>query len=357
MNIFKLLQGVDNDLPEVMVDDYLYLTTDTKRTFIGGKELQKKQLENYAPSEEENEALLIKNGDTVEEAFGKLEASVINNEYVTAKAMTTLNDSCGFNEEGIFTPDSDAECTKNASSVKEALTELDNAIVKNEKVVAKAITTLNDSCGFDENGIYTPEGYSEYIKDAKTVASALQKLDSALQDVADNAGGGDLSRAEMESYISSLNHISSATMNTELSKKVDKVSGKELSTNDFTNELKSKLDNLSNYNDAEVRGMISSLNTALNTLIGTEGSVTEAIDTVNEITAFLNTYKNNDTLASVLQTLETNLHTWVENKGYLTSHQSLANYALNSTVTALEARVKALEDALASATNFEKNEN
>lgn len=39
----------------------------------------------------------------------------------------------------------------------------------------------------------------------------------------------------------------------EIANKVDKVEGKQLSTNDFTNEDKTKLDSLENYNDSEIR--------------------------------------------------------------------------------------------------------
>ena len=42
--------------------------------------------------------------------------------------------------------------------------------------------------------------------------------------------------------------------------KVDKVSGKGLSTNDFTNEYKTKLDKLQNYNDSEVRNEVAEIN-------------------------------------------------------------------------------------------------
>lgn len=41
--------------------------------------------------------------------------------------------------------------------------------------------------------------------------------------------------------------------------KVDKVEGKGLSSNDFTNEYKQKLDNLENYNDTEIKEEIESL--------------------------------------------------------------------------------------------------
>lgn len=42
-------------------------------------------------------------------------------------------------------------------------------------------------------------------------------------------------------------------------KKVDKVSGKGLSTNDYTTAEKNKLAGLVNYNDAEIRKLISDL--------------------------------------------------------------------------------------------------
>lgn len=48
--------------------------------------------------------------------------------------------------------------------------------------------------------------------------------------------------------------------------KVDKVIGKELSTNDYTTAEKEKLAGLSNYDDADVRSLISSLTLEVNAL-------------------------------------------------------------------------------------------
>ena len=48
--------------------------------------------------------------------------------------------------------------------------------------------------------------------------------------------------------------------------KEDKVEGKGLSTEDYTTEEKSKLASLQNYNDSEVRELISALNLRLTTL-------------------------------------------------------------------------------------------
>ena len=49
------------------------------------------------------------------------------------------------------------------------------------------------------------------------------------------------------------------TVITQLGTKVDKVEGKQLSTEDYTTAEKSKLAGLSNYNDDEVRELISAL--------------------------------------------------------------------------------------------------
>lgn len=50
--------------------------------------------------------------------------------------------------------------------------------------------------------------------------------------------------------------------------KEDKVEGKGLSTEDYTTQEKNKLASLQNYNDSEVRELISALNLRLTTLEG-----------------------------------------------------------------------------------------
>ena len=64
-----------------------------------------------------------------------------------------------------------------------------------------------------------------------------------------------------------------------------KVEGKGLSTNDFTNELKEKLEDITPYDPSELEAEIGKLETALNTLVG--GNASNAIESFNEIIAFL----------------------------------------------------------------------
>lgn len=55
-------------------------------------------------------------------------------------------------------------------------------------------------------------------------------------------------------------------LQTDIKNKVDKVSGKGLSTNDYTTAEKNKLAGLTNYNDSEVRELITALTLKVNGL-------------------------------------------------------------------------------------------
>lgn len=79
---------------------------------------------------------------------------------------------------------------------------------------------------------------------------------------------------------------------------VQKVDGKGLSTNDYTNEDKTKLDGLSNYDDTTINEQIQGLRDSLNTLVG--GDTSSAIESFNEIVAFLASIEDTQTLGGVI---------------------------------------------------------
>ena len=84
--------------------------------------------------------------------------------------------------------------------------------------------------------------------------------------------------------------------------KVDKVSGKQLSTEDFTSALKAKLEGLSNYDDTTLSNAISGLETRLNTLVS--GDASTAIESFNEIVAFLDGVKDTEDLSGIIASIE-----------------------------------------------------
>jgi hypothetical protein len=84
--------------------------------------------------------------------------------------------------------------------------------------------------------------------------------------------------------------------------KVDKVEGKQLSTEDFTTILKTKLEGLSNYDDTELSESIDTLRQDFDKLVS--GDTTTAIKTFNEIIAFLDGIQDSQDLSSIIASIE-----------------------------------------------------
>lgn len=89
---------------------------------------------------------------------------------------------------------------------------------------------------------------------------------------------------------------------TALNGKVDKVSGKQLSTEDFTTALKSKLESLSNYDDTSINQAVALLRSDFDKLVS--GDTTTAIKTFNEVIAFLDGISDTQDLSSIIASIE-----------------------------------------------------
>lgn len=72
---------------------------------------------------------------------------------------------------------------------------------------------------------------------------------------------GDGSKINVDSALSteSENPVMNKVITVALNEKVDKVSGKGLSTNDYTTSEKDKLASLENYNDSEIKSQLTEL--------------------------------------------------------------------------------------------------
>ena len=92
------------------------------------------------------------------------------------------------------------------------------------------------------------------------------------------------------------------TEHQDISGKVDKIEGKQLSTEDFTTTLKTKLENLSNYDDTTINSAISTLRNDLDTLVS--GDTTTAIESFNEIIAFLDGVDDSQDLSGIIAAIQ-----------------------------------------------------
>ena len=131
---------------------------------------------------------------------------------------------------------------------------LDNKV---DKVSGKGLST-ND---------FT-DAYKQQIDDNKTAIETLN--------------GNSTVVGSVDSKVSTAYSNATSYTDTECAKKVDKVSGKGLSTNDFTDELKTKLDNLENYDDTALGNRVTANENAITVLNGdttVNGSVDKKVAT------------------------------------------------------------------------------
>lgn len=110
-----------------------------------------------------------------------------------------------------------------------------------------------------------------------------------------------------------------ALINTAIEKKVDKEEGKELSSNDFTDALKTKLDTLNNYDDSSITARVLALEEWKNVMTGK--SADDIINTFKEIEEFLEGITDTSSLAAMLSDLKTEILTEVESKEYVDTTQ------------------------------------
>lgn len=151
--------------------------------------------------------------------------------------------------------------------------------------------------------------------------------------------------------------LSDYAKKTDLQGKVDKVTGKQLSTEDFTTSLKNKLNGLSNYDDSAINSAVSKLRTDFDTLVS--GDTSSAIETFNEIISFLNGVSDTESLEGIIAGIEQQIAgkgTYSKPSGGIPKSDlaSSVQSSLNKADTALQTHqdISGKQDKLVSGTNI-----
>ena len=137
------------------------------------------------------------------------------------------------------------------------------------------------------------------------MASQLNAMDEQIafneQALAEKQPKGNyLTKAEAESsYQPKGDYL---TEHQDISGKVDKIPGKGLSTEDFTTALKQKLESLKNFDSSSIEKSVSDLQTQIDTLVS--GNASTAIESFNEIIAFLEGIEDSKDLSSIIASIE-----------------------------------------------------
>jgi hypothetical protein len=179
--------------------------------------------------------------------------------------------------------------------------------------------------------------------DAKYGGSTIT-IDSALSDTSTNA-------------------VQNKVITEAINNKVDKVEGKQLSTEDFTTALKTKLEGMSSFDPTEINNKVDGLQSQINTLVSGDASTT--IESFNEIIAFLNGVQDTESLDGIIVGIEqqisakqdkiTDLDTIRSGAALgatsLQEHQDISHLATKDEVTSLSNEVVANEEVTAAALN------
>lgn len=125
-------------------------------------------------------------------------------------------------------------------------------------------------------------------------------VDEEIKNVVDNAPKS-LNTLNKLALATNTNKESIKSLDSSVRNKVDKIDGKGLSTEDFTTVLKQKLESLKNFDSSEIEKSVSQLQTQINTLVS--GNASTAIESFNEIIAFLEGIKDSQDLSSIIASI------------------------------------------------------
>lgn len=134
----------------------------------------------------------------------------------------------------------------------------ENILTRIQKLENTIITTGQGDLFLTDNGTY--KGLDDYLTKAEAIntytsTAVFDVLKEQVQDIASSY----INSTQLNNALSS--YMTSDLIEEALLEKVDKVIGKQLSTEDFTTDEKNKLETLRNYDDTSIKSSISNLET------------------------------------------------------------------------------------------------
>lgn len=279
--------------------------------------------------------------------FDKIETSNLTDDAIVNQALTTYAAPLeAVTNEGTFNRKTwvakEKITTAELNRMEDGIT-YNNTQLKNisKKIITdEERTKLLNLRNYDDsdiktniNNIKNNLGAVDLLTTDKTIKGAINEVNTQCKDIVkkiENGAGVDLSDYAKKSDIP------------DISTKVDKVTGKGLSTNDFTTEEKNKLKGLSNYDDSGVKAdinnipnslkLVSSANNTIKLMFGTRELSSITIDggTVEPPTP--NTYIITNNLSNA--TNSNNATSIAENASYNAVITANSNYRIKTvTVT------------------------
>ena len=185
-----------------------------------------------------------------------------------------------------------------------------------DEIARRLSAILNKVDKVDGKGLSTEDFTSELLAKLKSLnnyndaelRSAIESLQIDFEDIREGANKGATALQSVpeeyitESELDAKGYAVARNVANALATKVTAVTGKGLSTEDFTTALKTKLETLSNYDDSQIAEAVAQLRSDIDTLVS--GNTTKAIESFNEIIAFLEGVEDSESLGGIIAAIE-----------------------------------------------------
>ena len=188
----------DNNVQEFGTPDILYgqvvFIKDSGIIYLKGHFFTDKEFilsSEYEMSQLERENLLLQSGDTFEEAFGKIEKTIIDNELTLAYTITDLNEKISYAGKDLVLSDkyeisslySNDLLLQAGDTFEEAFGKIEKTIVDNELTTSRALNDLNKKFTLSsEYEISQLERENLLLQSGDTFEEAFGKIEKTIID-------------------------------------------------------------------------------------------------------------------------------------------------------------------------------
>lgn len=348
MALFKILRGKRENLPEKKTDGYAYFCIDDGTfwiDYLDNNTVQRKQINAKEAEELTGMTIsMVLSSSSTEIPTSKAVSDALDNkikattDYVNTKVAGIVDSA----PEALDTLNELADALGNDPNF--ATTVATQIGSKVDKVSGKGLSTNDLTAALKSNydAAYTHSTTAHAPSNAErntivgiqkngtdvTINSSTRKVNivvpTKVSELTNDSG-----------YLTQHQDLSSYAKQSDLDSKVDKVDGKGLSTNDFTDALKSNLNTAYTHSQAAH----APSNAEKNTIVGIQKNGTDV--SINNTTRKVNI---------IVPTKTSDL---TNDSGFLTQHQSLANYA---TKTDLDGKVDKIEGKDLSTNDFDNTQ-
>ena len=208
-------------------------------------------------------------------------------------------------------------------------------ILSGKQDVISDLETIREGAAKGATALQSHQSLS-HLATKTEVTQGLNGKQDVITDLAEIRAGANLGKTALQSHQDISGLAVKTEVAAELLKKVDKIEGKQLSTEDFTTALKTKLQGLNNYDDAEIKLSLAGKQDAITDLNAIRQGASLGLTSVQDISHLATKNELTQGLSGkqdVISDLESIRSGAAKGATALQSHQDISHLATKTEVT------------------------